>query len=398
MKYPPRISSTYSLLLSTKLFKMASLGLMRILIATPLFPPDIGGPATYSALLQEELPKRGIEVDVISFGKVRHFPPVLRHILYTFFVFFRGWKADLLYAQDAISVGWPVVVSNFFLRKPFVLKIVGDHLWEQGVQRFGITSNLDTFNEVPPQLPMYLVFLQWLRRMVLAQALAIVVPSAYLKRIVTTWGVDPHKITVIHNGFEKPLVPDSKEELREKLTFKGTVLFSAGRLVPWKGFKELIEFLPLLQQTLPEVYLYIAGEGPERERLEKVIKDNALEQKVFLLGQLGRQTLWEYLKASDVFVLNTEYEGFSHQLLEVAALGVPMVVTRVGGNTEIVEDGTNGFLVDPHNKEQLRVAIMRAISEEGLHCAKRGQEKVKEFSSERMLQNIEALLRMVEGI
>jgi len=73
---------------------------MKILIATGIYPPDIGGPATYSKLLKDELPDRGIDVKVLSFGEVRHLPKIIRHFSYFLKVLKLGKGANVIYAQD----------------------------------------------------------------------------------------------------------------------------------------------------------------------------------------------------------------------------------------------------------------------------------------------------------
>ena len=104
---------------------------LKILICTGIYPPDIGGPATYSKLLFEELPKMGIETRVLSFGEVRHLPKILRHFVYFIKVLKMGRRADIIYAQDPVSVGLPAMLAAKILRKKFILKVVGDYAWEQ---------------------------------------------------------------------------------------------------------------------------------------------------------------------------------------------------------------------------------------------------------------------------
>ncbi len=375
---------------------MASMPAMRLLIATPLFPPDLGGPATYSKILKEALPERYIDVGVLSFGEVRHLPPVVRHLVYMWKVIEQGRRFDVIYAQDAVSVGWPVACANFFLRKPLVVKVVGDHVWEQGVQRFGVEETLDEFVLKKEGIPLYLSFLQTLRGLVLRQAKIIVVPSGYLKAIVTSWGVDPHKIKVIYNSFKPPSITITREEAKQKLSLDGTIVASAGRLVPWKGYSALVSLFPKLEKKLPGMRLLIIGEGPEREALAQQIRSLDLEKKITLLGGLPQERLWEYLVAADVFVLNTSYEGFSHQLLEVAALGTPIVTTNVGGNPEIITHEREGFLVEKDNEEELIEALVRAAGKEGGLFAEVARKKASFFSRERMVKDTEAVLRIAE--
>ena len=104
---------------------------MRICIATPLYLPDIGGPATYSKLLNDELPRRGFVVDVMSFGDVRYLPFFVRHIAYFFKLLKKGKNADIIFAQDPLGVGLPALCAAKMLGKKFLLKIVGDRAWEE---------------------------------------------------------------------------------------------------------------------------------------------------------------------------------------------------------------------------------------------------------------------------
>src|SRR3990167_7909869 len=105
---------------------------MRIVIATPLYPPEIGGPATYAKLLFEGLPEKGIEVELVKFSDVRHLPKIIRHIAYFLRVLKAARNANVVLALDPVSVGLPAMKAAQKARKPFVVKIVGDYAWEQG--------------------------------------------------------------------------------------------------------------------------------------------------------------------------------------------------------------------------------------------------------------------------
>ena len=161
------------------------------------------------------------------------------------------------------------------------------------------------------------------------------------------------KIKVIYNAFDAPILKETKEELRKKLDLSGLVLISAGRLVPWKGFVALIEIMPEILKAIPEAKLYIIGSGPESEALKLKVKNQKLENSIFLTGQIFHDKVLEYFKAGDIFVLNTGYEGFSHFLLEAMTMEIPIITTNVGGNTELIENGKEGILVEYNNKEEL---------------------------------------------
>lgn len=340
---------------------------MKILIATGIFPPDIGGPATYSKILADELPKRGVGVDVLSFGSVRALPKVARHFIYFFKVFWRGIKADIIFAQDPVSVGFPAVIAATILRKPLVLKIVGDYAWEQGVGRFGVKELLDEF--LTKKYGWRVEFLRKIQKFVANRANKIIVPSNYLKRVVVTWGIDQMKIEMVYNAFYFSKAIDYYYERtgdveRNQLGLSGKrVVVSAGRLVPWKGFTGLVEVIADLTKNFPNLELIVIGEGPERPKIEKKIKELELKNHVRLIGSVSHPELLKYLKAANVFVLNTAYEGLSHQILEAMAMGVPVVTTDAGGNTELV-DKESGFLFKHNDKDAIKRIITLIFNDE----------------------------------
>jgi glycosyltransferase involved in cell wall biosynthesis len=369
----------------------------RILVATGIYPPEVGGPATYSKLLKEELPKYSkdkVRAIILNFGEVRKWPKIIRHLIYFFKALYRGQYCEVIYAQDPVSVGLPALWAAKILGKPFLLKIVGDYAWEQGVARFGVKDDLDTFSL---QTKPYGWYVRWLKKIeshVARQAKAIVVPSEYLKKIVSNWGISPDKIVVIYNSFEPPKGLATKEIIRKKMKVTGELVVSAGRLVAWKGFAGLIRLWPEILTKYPEAKLLIIGDGPEKNNLEKLIAELGLFDSVLLTGKLERQLLLVYLKIADVFVLNTGYEGFSHQLLEVASVGTPMVTTNVGGNSEIIKNGVSGLLVEYNNQTELTAGIIKILANPELarRLSTEAVGRVQEFSLERMITNLIRLI------
>ncbi|OGF69755.1 hypothetical protein A3H65_03960 [Candidatus Giovannonibacteria bacterium RIFCSPLOWO2_02_FULL_45_14] len=297
---------------------------MRILIATGIYPPDVGGPAGYSALLEKELPKRGVAVKILSFGWYRGYLKILRHFIYFLRVIKLGRDCDIIYAQDPVSVGLPAIFASKYLGKKFAIKIVGDYAWEQGIQRFGVKELLDEFLE--KKYGFAVEFLKKIERYVARNSSAVIVPSNYLAQVLKKWGVAADKINVIYNTVSAHALPRNKA--------KENILFSAGRNVPWKGFEMLNEL------QIPNAKM-ITGSFP-KEEYEKLLSSSA------------------------IFLLNTGYEGFSHQILEAMALGLPIITTNAGGNKEIVENEKNALVVEYNNKEAWTRAITRLLNDENL--------------------------------
>jgi glycosyltransferase involved in cell wall biosynthesis len=366
---------------------------MRVLIATGLYPPEAGGPATYSAVLEKELPRSGIATDVLPFSRVRRLPKVFRHLAYFWHAFKGAKDADLVYALDPVSVGLPALFAAKLRGKRFLIKIVGDYAWEQASQRSGFTGSLEEFQYV--ELPFFPKALRALERYVAKQAVRVVVPSKYLAKIVGEWGVPKKRISVIYNGMEEVEDPGNKPVLRGLLKFRGKLLVSVGRLVPWKGFKELIALLGDLRKEFPELKLMIIGAGPDMAMLEAEAASRGLADDVIFTGALSRDVLLRYVRLSDVFILNTRYEGFSHQILEVMAVGVPVITTKIGGNPEAVTHDKDGFLTAPNDLAKM-AGYAKALLTDGalrMRIVAAAKRKVRQFSDERMLTETVRLLR-----
>lgn len=370
---------------------------MRILIATGVFAPDIGGPATYSKLLADELPRRGIDVSVLSFRSVRHLPKAVRHLAYFLKALRASVRADMVFAQDPVSVGLPALCAAKMLRKRFILKVVGDYAWEQYQNKMQNEKskmqsdsvkikNIDEFQK--ERFDFVTEMRRKIQKFVANNAEKVIVPSAYLKMIIAQWGVPSEKIQVIYNACEAPTVLESKDEARKAFGLKGKVIVSIGRLVPWKGFWGLIDIMPKLLTDIPDLVLVVVGDGPQRHELEKHAEGLGIDGHVIFTGRAERENVWRYLRAADVFVLNTAYEGFSHQILEAMALGTPIITTAVGGNVEVIDNGENGVLVAYNDKEALTKAFRHVLGDAIFACtlAQNAEKKAGLFSIERMIQ------------
>ena len=358
---------------------------MKILIATGIYPPDIGGPATYSKLLKDELPKRGHSVEILSFGEVRGLPKIIRHTVYFFKVLKRGRKCDIVFAQDPVSVGLPAMLASKILRKKFLIRVAGDYAWEQATQRFGVKDGIDEFQSKKYGLSVEM--LRWCQKFVVNKADKVITPSFYFKKIVSGWISGNDKVEAIYNGIDL----SSGKTFAEKTKDLGLKrIISAGRLVPWKGFATLIKIM----KNLPEWQMIIAGDGPIRNKLESLIKELKLEEDVKLIGAVPREKLLSELKISDLFILNTSFESFSFQTVEAMHLGVPVITTNIGNMKEIVEDGKEGVLVEPDNEEQLLRAIKKIDGDENFRnlIIQNAKKKSGEFSIDKTLNHLENVM------
>lgn len=352
---------------------------MKILIATGIYPPDIGGPATYSELIFNELPKKGIAVDVLSFGSVRHQPKIVRHINYFLKTLWHARSSDIIFAQDTVSVGLPSLLAATLLGKIFIVRVPGDYAWEQSTQRYGVTDGIDEFQK--KAYGSRVERLRRIQRFVLNHADRIIAPSRYFADIVRGWVKQPDKVSHIYNGVDVDALKRYAVGGRAPRT-----LVTAGRLVPWKGFPMLITAM----KDLPDWKLEIAGDGPEMGHLRALIAKEGLGDRVSLLGRLDKDALRRKIAASAAFALNTSYETFAFQIVEAMALGAAVITTNVSNLREIIDDGVDGYLIKPDDQPAF-VAAVRKIAVDPAARERLGgaaMQKAQGFSIEKTLSQV----------
>jgi len=368
---------------------------MKVALATGLYPPEIGGPATYALMLESELPGHDIEVLTVPFGWVRHYPKVVRHVVFAWKLWKESKTADVVYALDPMSVGLPALVVAKLRKKPFLVRLGGDYAWEQGRLRFGVKVTLDEYIKDMTAAPWQVRLFARIQTFVVSRAQIAIVPSQYLKTIVSQWGVSEDDIKVIYSALYPLEVSGDRSTLRAQLSYTEPTIVSAARLVPWKGFQLLIEVVARLQKKHPQISLVIIGDGEERPKLEAIVAKYQLSSCVRFTGRISKEALGASIKAADAFVLNTAYEGLSHQLIEVMDLGVPIVTTKSGGNPELITDGVNGYLIDFNHPRQLEEAIERVLnhpeSRERMTQSARGRSK--DFQKHIVVKEIVAVLK-----
>ena len=356
---------------------------MKLLIATGLYAPEIGGPATYTKLLDEKLPAAGYEVSVLPFSVSRPYPKVIRHVHYAWRLWRLARSVDIVYAQDTVSVGLPALLVAKLRRKPFVIRVPGDYAWEQSVQRFGVTATIDDFQTQRQTWRVRL--LQFIQCTVVTRAALVITPSQYFQKLVGGWGVAPEKNITIYNGVDLNVAPTDIKPSEQK------TIVTAGRLVAWKGITGLLTML----ESLPDWRLVIVGDGPDRAALVAQVAKRNLTERVLFTGSIPRADVLGWCVAADVFVLNTHFESFSYQVVEAMHSGTPVIVTNVGSLPELITSGIEGVLVTPDDLTALRAAVLSVESESDL-WAKRtaaAQTKVKTFSIENCMQRLDTELQ-----
>ncbi len=372
---------------------------LRVAIAAGIFPPDIGGPATYVPVLAEGLVARGHEVTVVTLSHgVDH-----NDRAYPFRVVrlprrswtpgrwvgivaeIAGWgrRADLLFTN---GLGFETAIAGKLAGRPVVEKVVGDLAWEKAMRAGWSGLGFEAFQS--ERLRVRAEMLKAVRRWWVRQAERVITPSRYLATIVRGWGVPEARIEVIANAVElterrRPPAPTGPE--------RRTVV-TVGRLVAWKHVDGIIRAI----HEVPGVNLLIIGDGPEREKLEALVTALRLKGRVTFAGQVSQPDVARLMAQCDLFVLNSSYEGQPHVVLEAMAAGLPVVATAVGGTVEVIRHPENGILIG-NGTTGLTSAIAHVLGDRALWRQLRdnGWQTVAGFTRGAMVEKTERLLASV---
>lgn len=320
---------------------------LRILLATGIYPPDLGGPATYTHTLARLFTAQGHHVRVICYANEtasmpddpcpvtrisRGYGVVTRYVKYAQAVYRQAKGMDVVYLQGPVSEGVPGAIGAWFARRPIVMKVVGDYAWEQAVKE-GEKELLDTF--VTHFHTGKIRLLEALERWSARRATKVITPSRYLKKIVQAWGVPEERITVIPNAISELPNGMSREEARRTFGVEERrVLLTAVRAVPWKRGDFLIS---LLADLPTDVLLVVAGDGPERTHWHELAEQKGVTNRIRFLGRTDQKTLANWYRAADLFALPSGYEGYPWVVAEAASVGLPSMVSDKGGNPETKE-------------------------------------------------------------
>ena|SRR3989338_8821802 len=376
---------------------------MKIIIACEIYPPDIGGPATFVKNIIPVLKQAGHQIQVITYadsndsadGVIRISRKTnlfLRYLKYFLAIRKISQDADLIFAQGPLASGLPAILVKKLTGKKVFIKVVGDVAWERAYNQGKITEAADDF-----QTKKYSAAIERqkkIRSWTVKNADLIITPSEYLKKLVYGWGVAPNKIKVIYNAISAKRKSQTQEQAKRQLGLEGKIILFVGRLTPWKGLETLIDLLPVWLMVERDLKLVIVGEGPSEKILKLRIKNLKLEDKVRLVGRLDQTSVGDYYQAADIFVLNSAYEGLSHTLLEALSFGLPAVVSNVGGNPEVVKNEINGFLVEYNDQQQILEAVKKIAQNQELAKSfqKANQEVLEKFSVAKMNQDYLATL------
>ena len=214
--------------------------------------------------------------------------------------------------------------------------------------------------------------------------------------------LDPHRVRVIHNGVEPVESPPAGKRDLLRAAWGASpddvVIGCVANYRPVKALDMLISGFADVVKVMPNVKLVLVGEGPERQRLERLVASDGLSSRVVLHG---REPEAPSLNAAfDIVALTSRSEGLPNAILEAEAAGRPVVATDVGGMREVVQDGLTGLLVPEGDRPALARALVQLAGDAALRerMGRAGRQYVvATFGMDRFVREFADLYRELSG-
>lgn len=349
-----------------------------------IFPPDIGGPATFvpkiAKYFQDEL-NYEIEILTLSDNKNsninddfsvkridRNLPIIYRWLKTIFTIYKLGKNKDLIFVN---GLGTEATIANIFLNKKIIRKIVGDPVWERAYSKAKISESFDEF-----QVKNYgfsISLQKKVRSFSIKKSDIVVTPSQHLKNFILNLGFK-NKIEIINNGV---FIPEENTNIFTNDQINITIV---SRLVSHKNIKKIIRAISDLNDPL--IYLNIIGDGPELNQLQKISLESNNKDNIIFHGKLNRDDINHIFLKSDIYIQASNYEGLPHSLLEAMSYGIPVLCTPVGECKEILGNEDRGYILDlPVSKNNIKSKINEIIGEKNI--ANKKGERGKDFINEK---------------
>lgn len=345
---------------------------MRIVLATGIYPPEIGGPATVTPLLAEAAYRRGWKTRVVTYGDastdrsgswelaiIEKQQSIVRR--YSRF-FWQVWRwareSDVIFLQGTFVEGLPGLLAAKLAGCPAVLRMPGCFAHDRWQSRTGRLISIEEFISPLTPRPTWVSVLSWLERIVLRSVERVFLPSKYFLPLLKAWGVDTSRLRTIYNVPESLPVLEMKEVLRERLSLplNGRVFLTLARGILLKRVDFLIELLP----HLPDVILVALGEGEAYVGWRARAEELGVSDRFLTPGRVDRSSVFRYAKAADAFLLASHAENYPFAAIEMVVAGLPCFLSDRGGNIEAAEQFPKQIHLLPYAKLNEWVEALRA--------------------------------------
>ncbi len=337
---------------------------MDILITVGIFPPDIGGPASFVPKIAKYLINKGHNVKIICLSDKEHLtykddinvirinrssPIIFRWLKTIVKIYSNSKKSDLIFVN---GLGTETTIANLFIRKKVIRKIVGDPVWERVYNKNLIDESFDDFQENNHGLSISLQ--KMIRNWSINKSNLIITPSQHLKNFIDKIGFDKN-IFVINNGVNI--------EQHNKVVLENNIiqLLVVSRLVSQKNIDSIIKAVKVMENE--NIILNIVGDGSEINNLKLLVNKYEIDKKINFIGKIENTKLNEYLKNADIFIQASNYEGLPHSILEAMNFEIPILSTDVGGCSVLLNKGERGYIIPmPVSEVEISEGIRKIIN------------------------------------
>ncbi|MBF0427387.1 MAG: glycosyltransferase family 4 protein [Magnetococcales bacterium] len=281
-----------------------------------------------------------------------------------------GFDFDLIDAHYFYPDGVAALMLGQLFNKPVVITARGSDL-----------------NQIPQyRLPCAMI------RYAARRAAGLITVSSALKAVLVDMGIASSRVTVLRNGVDlERFMPVDRPLVRQRLGMTRTTFLSVGHLIERKGHELIIRAL----LGLPDVDLWIIGDGPMRDELQKLAVDLGVVDRVRLIGVISQEQLSHYYAASDGLILASSREGWANVLLEAMACGTRVAATNVWGAPEVICAPEAGVLIGERTPEAIAQAIRQLMQTPADPMATR--RYAEQFSWEATTQGQLQLFRRIIG-
>ena len=188
---------------------------------------------------------------------------------------------------------------------------------------------------------------------------------------------------------------EQKSQVRRELGLGegDTFAITVGNVIPRKNQAVLVRAVRELND--PDFHLFIVGDGPLEPELKNLAKELGVEKQVHLLG--FRRDVYRLSSAADIFLFSSRQEGLSVSVMEAMACGLPIAASKIRGNTDLIDQGEGGFLLEPDDAKGFADAIARILSEPGIRerMKRHNLEKIRSYSIEAVTEQMARLYESV---
>lgn len=384
----------------------------KVLIATGIYPPDIGGPTAMVGALADALRTNNFAVKIITYASRESVQEKVIDVIkikrtkikffsffnYFFYIVKLALWADIIYATDTYSVGYFAYLMKRIFNKKYIIRFAGDSAWEAAVSEGLTDDNIVDFQKKKHNDRIEKLKIR--RQIILKNADQVIAVSNFLADLLKLIEIEADKITMIYNSvdfFSEIINQQQLTEIKNKYGAGTRIMITVCRLTPWKGVDGIIRALPKLIERIGPVNFLVLGDGEEMNNLKKITADSRMENNVHFLGRVNHGDTLAYMAAADLFILNSNYEGLSHVLLEAIKMGAPIAASNVGGNPEVIDDSKNGLLFGYNNEKEILSATSKILFD--TNYAKQlvvaANEKLKIFN---WSENVKATINLVNKL